>query len=244
MFNESLRVYIDVLESFSELGALQGVILRLNESGIDSSGLYLTDIMMPVPFYEHVLDLYRDRVVICSAVEGTCPIFRINALSKAFASEKIFEESFYGFGEDIFTSIRLWRAGYKIAFISRPVAKHKRGATWRSSEALYYSARNFLAMTKMFSGVRKQFIRTLTFLRGSYNNPKAINLLFKAYIDSDKLMKKLLDKYERQKLPEEMPLIKISPMKEFSTILLRRTLVSYVNQIISKNINRFTIARI
>jgi GT2 family glycosyltransferase len=76
VFDYSIKLYVEVLEmeSFPDLGAAQGVVLKLGARDIDSTGIYLTDMLIPFGFPRISKEILSSKVFLCSAVEGAFPI--------------------------------------------------------------------------------------------------------------------------------------------------------------------------
>jgi GT2 family glycosyltransferase len=248
--NDSVKLYVETLENFSDLGAAQGVILKLDVRDIDSTGIYLSDLLITLGFPKNSKEALGGKVFLCSAVEGTFSIFRVNALLKAFNTEKIFSEVLYGFGEDVFTSIQLWRAGYRTAFIAKAVAKHRRGATWSSPTAIFLSTRNYQAMAHVFLAGHKQILRTLLTLRialsSMFHEDSRVQgkYMLRGLIESRKLSGKLIQKHYELKPPCTMPLIHIPLRRAIVGMAKRKTLVEYAERAIIKNLDSWTIGRV
>ena len=205
----------------------------------------MTDLLIPVYFPNSSNEVFSGKIFLCSAVEGTFPAFRVKALLEAFNSQKIFEESFYGFGEDVFTSIQLWRIGFKTAFIAKSVGFHRRGATWSLPAARYYSLRNYLAMAELFSGNLAWIVQATIALRKAFKRmPRTCGCIVKAIIDSRKLAEKLLQKYKRLQLSKSMPLIKVPKKKALIAMLIGRILESYIKREIPMVLKKLIISRI
>uniref|UniRef100_A0A7J2U493 Glycosyltransferase family 2 protein n=1 Tax=Ignisphaera aggregans TaxID=334771 RepID=A0A7J2U493_9CREN len=250
VFDHGAKLYVEVLESFPYLGAAQGVVLKLGARDIDSRGIYLSDLLIPFGFPKSSKEILSGKVFLCSAVEGTFPIFRVDALLKAFNDERVFDELLYGFGEDVFTSILLWRAGYETAFITKAVARHRRGATWSSPMEPFLLTRNYLAMTQMFSEKHKQTLRTLLLIRVALVNMLRKNTkmrgkyMLRGLADSQRLLKKLTQRYNELELPQQMPLIRIPIKRTVIGIATPRALQAYAEQAIIRNLEKWVIGRI
>jgi GT2 family glycosyltransferase len=250
IFDCSIKLYVEVLESFPDLGAAQGVVLKLGANDIDSTGIYLTDVLIPFGFPRASKEVLSGKVFLCSAVEGTFPIFKVGALLKAFNAEKVFDELLYGFGEDVFTSILLWRAGYKTAFIAKAVAKHRRGATWSSPTATFLLTRNYLAMTQMFSEKHKQILRTLMAIRVALVSMLRKNTrirgkyMLRGLADSRRLLRKLTQRYGGLELPQQMPLMRIPIRKAVIGVAKINALIAYAENELLKNLDRWTLGEV
>jgi GT2 family glycosyltransferase len=250
VFSDSVKLYVDAMENFPGIGALQGVILKLGVKDVDSAGIYLSDLFIPFRFPKNSKEVLSSKVFLCSAVEGTFSIFRVEALVKSFNVEKVFEEILYGFGEDVFTSIQLWRNRYRVAFIAKAVAIHRRGSTWVSPTASFLSARNFLAMAKIFSKKYTQIPHTLILIRKALTNTiyrdsrEQSRYILKGLIESGKLSRKLTQKYPALELPQTMPLIHIPITKALKGISIARAIQIYVENTIIKNLDNWTIGKI
>jgi len=247
VFDHGAKLYVEVLESFPYLGAAQGVVLKLGVRDIDSRGIYLSDLLIPFGFPKNSKEILSGKVFLCSAVEGTFPIFRVDALLKAFNDEKVFDELLYGFSEDVFTSIQLWRAGFKLAFIAKGVAIHRRGATWSSPMATFLSTRNYLALSHILSKRNSHIFHTLLLIRKALTNvirrgsKWQSQYILKGLAEAKKLSNRLAQRYHGLELPQSMPLIRIPIKRVIIGIAIAQALQIYVEQTIIKNLEKWAI---
>ena len=250
VFEDSIKLYVEVMENFRSLGAAQGTVLKLEGTGVDSVGIYLTNALIPFGFPKNSREVFSGKVFLCSAVEGTFAIFRVKALLKAFSSEKVFEELLYGFGEDIFTCIQLWRSGFKTVFIAKPVALHRRGASWSSPTVAFLSVRNFTTISNLFSEKHLHLLNIALVLRGSITqelrkSSRGLGFyMLRGLTESRKLTKRMILKYGRTCLPKAMPIIYIPLTRLLLGIALGRTLKQYVEHVISVNIDKLAIGKV
>jgi len=148
----SVKLYVETFEKFPGIGALQGILINRRKKVIDSIGLYLSNVFTAHPFSRDIRDVpQKYEALKCSFVEGTFPAYRIESL-KLSMGERIFEEKFFGFGEDVLTSLMIWSKGYSTVFIPKIVGFHVRGATWKKMESVYLVYRNYLTMSYLFGG--------------------------------------------------------------------------------------------
>ena len=157
-----LNVYVDFMERHKNIGAAQGIILRMNSNNIDSAGFMLSELFNFIRT-ENILHLSGyinndniDVFIKICCIEGTMPIFRIEALKKALYPliNTIFIPAvrFY-YLEDIFVSLKLWNSKYIIALIPKIVGGHMRKAIIKKIETnpdfIYETRRNFIALIFM-----------------------------------------------------------------------------------------------
>ncbi len=240
--DQSIKLYVEIFEKHPRIGALQGVLIDRNKRIIDSSGLYLSNMFTTHLFSRNIGDLpSRYEVLKCSFVEGTFPSYRVEAL-KVSMGEKIFEDMFFGYGEDLLTSLMIWFRGYTVAFIPRIVGFHIRGSTWSRIDSMYLSHRNYLAMANLFGG-SIAYIYTLarTIIDFKYKKllPTLINESKKLYNEQKKKIGK------RNITKTSIPIIKVPKRILVRGVITRRSIGEiieiYVSKWIKKNVTRLAL---
>ena len=250
VFEDSVKLYVEVMENFRSLGAAQGTVLKLMGTGVDSVGIYLTNVLIPFGFPKNSKEVLSRKVFLCSAVEGTFAIFRVEALLKAFSLEKVFEELLYGFSEDVFTCIQLWRSGFRTVFIAKPVALHRRGASWSSPTVAFLSVRNSATISSLFSEKHLHLLNIALMLRrsitqGLWKSSRGLGFyMLRGLVESRKLTKRMFIKYGRTCLPKAMPIIYIPLTRLLLGIASGRTLKQYVEHVIAVNLDKFAIGKV
>ena len=239
---DSVLLYVEVLEQHSDVGALQGVVLKYGYANkIDSTCFYITD-LLTFHGFKHFSEIPR-RIIKCSSVEGTFPIYRVEALVKAYNSEKIFEDTLFGFHEDTLTSILIYESGYKVAMIPRPVGKHLRGGTFNKSTSVYLGTRNMLALANVLN-FRKGMFHRMLYLRQlllhSIRSQYA-SLFIQAYRNSKTLAKVLRKRFAFSASPNKQLIVPVPLRLILPAIVKQRILDDYVKKWIHKNIEYLTL---
>jgi len=236
--DHSLKLYVELLENHSRIGALQGVLVDKRRRIVDSTGLYLSNMFTAHLFTKDPRDLPSDHDLLrCSFVEGTYPIYRVEALRRGLG-EKIFENVLFGHGEDLLTSIRIWLSGYIVAFTPRIVGYHMRGSTWTKAESMYLGYRNYLAIINLFGG-SVPYIYNLAQTVIHFRYRKLLPVLLK---ESKKLYARLRkEAINKDILTTSIPLIKVPRKILLRGIVTRRIIDTYVSKWVKENISKLRI---
>jgi len=156
---DMLKKYVEFMEKYSDVGAAQGVILGFGKysSIVDSCGGFIDSFLnLYFPYvgkeYGEILELLSRRPYIeVSYVEGTMPIYRVEAVERVspFKNRLYISAGFMYYLEDVLLSILLWMHGYKSVVIPFTAGHHLRSAIIRKhvgGKASYYFERNRLAL--------------------------------------------------------------------------------------------------
>jgi len=151
--DQSLFHLISILCKYPTIGAVQGVITRLNDKELDSAGVLLGPLLGMCP-----LDLSQlaegGELVQVSYVDGAFLCVRSSIL-KELGNILFFEELMMHL-EDLELGIRLQRAGYSVYLVKRIVGSHYRSASWlRFGDELrnYLITRNLIAVIGAHFGI-------------------------------------------------------------------------------------------
>jgi GT2 family glycosyltransferase len=147
-----LNILIKYLEMHEDVGAIQGVITRVDNGRevIDSSGSFLDELLFAKIFHEGESPKKMSNITYVTYVEGTMPIYRVEAIEKAMGNKGLFiSEAFIYWLEDCLLGLRLWNCSYKSVTLPRVVGSHYRRETikkhGRSINISYFSLRNWFA---------------------------------------------------------------------------------------------------
>jgi len=201
--SDYLRKLATFMDEHRDIGAVQGIVVRIADSSIiDSAGFFLDESLRVYDTFLGPASQLREPILV-SGVEGTMPMYRVDSLLDTLPdSETLYVPSaFMYYLEDVLVSLLLWNHGYKCAVLPIVAGKHLRLATIRryvkSDRALYYGLRNRIALLSMTnSGNRKIYvlknIRKLVVSKHSMTQRK---IMLRALIDGIMLGQTLEKKY-------------------------------------------------
>jgi len=199
-----LNNMIKFLEEHEDIGAVQGVILKLNKPVIDSAAMYINEALRVfAPFTGKPVSAVS-KLLYVSYVEGVMPVYRVDAVKRALRGDEndlYISSAFAYFLEDVFISLMLWNAGYKCVLLPIVVGKHNRSSTidrYRKIIGIrFYSIRNLIALLYMTNSVEKRKI-ILRFLRRAIISKRGLafqRIFIESLIDGLRLGNFLLNKY-------------------------------------------------
>ena len=202
--SDYLKKLVAFLESHKDVGAVQGIVVKLgDESVVDSSGFMMNEALLVSSCYNGgpVAKLCKPAYV--SIVEGTMPVYNLNAVESTLGSnnELFVTAGFMYYLEDAFLSLKLWANGYKCMVLPIIVGSHYRMGTSakaaKKQDLFYYLLRNRIALLYMTNSASKlgfitQNIRKLIFSKRTAAQRKAILI---ALIDGFRLGLQLKRKY-------------------------------------------------
>jgi GT2 family glycosyltransferase len=216
-----LKELIMFLEDNKDVGAVQGIVVKIGcDSIIDSAGFMLDESLNLYPiFKDKSTSLIRDPIY-ASYVEGTMPVYRVGAVRRVVNDDitMYITSGFIYYLEDVFLSLMLWSYGYKCIILPIVTGEHFRMAVTKKfsdpTRFSYYRLRNQIALLYMTNSIDKgrfiiKHIRRLVLSRGSLAQRQVI---LNALIDGMRLGKQLVEKYGAINL-YKAPIIK-TPIKE------------------------------
>ncbi|MGO8807701.1 MAG: glycosyltransferase [Candidatus Bathyarchaeia archaeon] len=174
-----LRGQVGYMENHSNVGAVQGIVKRLgNSSKIDSSG-FMLDEGLNIHTVHESSNFTLTKPIYLSYVEGTIPLYRVEAVTQALKNETdLFVSGAYMYYlEDVFVSLALWSRGYKCILLPTVTGEHQRTATnkqhEKSLDISYYFLRNQIALLCMTNSADKlrfilQNLRRIAVSKGSF----------------------------------------------------------------------------
>ena len=141
-----LAALVGAMEKDPSIGAAQGIVTTLDGSRVDSAGVLVDRFMIPHHVMRGEAVRSQGEPMVVSFVEGTCPVYRVEALRKVMGSHLFYPEGFFQYLEDNLNGLLLWTSGYRCLTLPRVVARHKREAggggllrtygLWRNRTAL------------------------------------------------------------------------------------------------------------
>ncbi|HSV50236.1 MAG TPA: glycosyltransferase [Candidatus Acidoferrales bacterium] len=202
--SDYLKKLVAFLESHKEIGAAQGIVVKLNdESLVDSYGFMMNEGLTTSSYYagRPVSEIHKAAYV--TFVEGTMPVYSLAAL-KTFnrGSELFVTAGFMYYLEDVFLSLKYWSNGFKCIAIPTVTGAHYRmGSSNKTSKGnlFHYLLRNRFALLYITNSASKlgfyiQNIRKLIVSNRTVSERKAI--LF-ALFEGFKLGRQLKRQYGR-----------------------------------------------
>ncbi|MCX8205492.1 MAG: glycosyltransferase family 2 protein [Candidatus Nezhaarchaeota archaeon] len=195
---------VSFMESREDVGAVQGIVLKLgSHQEVDSAGMFIDEsIRVYMPFVGRPASTIRKPLYV-SYVEGTMPLYRVDAIIHSLRSSDIMyiTPGFMYFLEDVFLSLMLWNYGYKCVLLPIITGEHyRKAALSRFAKRIafpYYSLRNRIALLEMTNSKVKSLVilslmRRMVISRGGQQSRKDI---LRAVVDGISLGKYLRKKY-------------------------------------------------
>jgi GT2 family glycosyltransferase len=119
---DSLYGLVSHMESDDTLGALQGIIMKYDMTGVDSCGVYLDEAIRS--YADICVTTIRD----VTYADGSYCILRVSAL-RQIQGNYIFDDELFAYLEDALLGIKLWNNSYKVRSIPIFVGKHLRSGS-------------------------------------------------------------------------------------------------------------------
>lgn len=197
-----LKKTVAFLESHKEVGAVQGIVVKLgNESVVDSYGFMMDEALGTYAAYDGpVKGISKPKYV--TFVEGSIPVYKLTAIKEAFGTNELYvTEGFMYYLEDAFVSLKLWSNGFKCMVIPTVVGSHYRMGTTnkvaKKQDLFHYFLRNHVALLLMTNSASKlgfltQNLRKLVVSRRTVAQRKAVLI---ALIEGLRLGRQLKRKY-------------------------------------------------
>lgn len=216
-----LTALVQFLEKHQDVGAVQGIVAKLETNSlIDSAGFFADEMLnLFSPYKDKPINILS-RPIKVSYVEGTMPLYNVEAIKHAIGDDETMyvPGGFVYYLEDVFLSLMLWNRGYKSVVVPIVTGEHYRMATikrhFKSMGLLYYGSRNRMALLYMTNSRYKRnvILKCLSrvFLtKGGFVKRK---IILNALMDGVRLGKQLKEKYGIINL-HKIPLVK-APFKE------------------------------
>ena len=221
-----LRGLVAFMEDHKDVGAVQGVVLRLSSDEIDSAGGFIDEYLnVHFPFAGKRPETIRKPMYV-SFIEGTMPLYRVEAIKRSLKHPRYMyvPYGYFYYLEDVFLSLMLWNNGYRCIVLPTIAGKHYRQATIKKYltqvNLPYYATRNRLALLYMTNSKEKPLmmlrnLRQLLYHRlARWRRRELFNMLREAF----EIAKKLKEEYGTIDI-YKVPLLKTSLKKRLSAIL-------------------------
>lgn len=153
---KAVKQAVNFLELNKHVGAVQGIILRLTSKygEIDSAGMMIDEFLNRIKLFRdrRISDILGkvDRPLYVSFVEGTGPIYRVEAVEKCYQRNDILymPQAFIWYLEDMYLGLLMWSKGYASVLLPIIFGKHYREYTVKGMkrELLYIQLRNDIAI--------------------------------------------------------------------------------------------------
>jgi len=189
-----LTKIVPYLEHHADVGAIQGIVVSLNNEAIVDSDGYMMDESLT-----HIVE-GDDRLVsliiharYVTFVEGTMPVYRVCLVEEVLKSDsELFVTcGFMHYLEDVFLSLMLWNKGYKSIVVPSVVASHYRLAVTSKFGSMvpYFAYRNRIALIYITNSADKarvilKHFRQVAVGKASFSEKRVI---LKALIDGLRL---------------------------------------------------------
>jgi GT2 family glycosyltransferase len=164
-FRHSLRELVECAELRSGIGAVQGVIVDLDNGRVDTAGDMLTELLIGAQIYNGRSLADVKKAFYVTYADGAYSLYRIESIKKATGfPDKIFYDEMFAYFDDSVLGLQLWSTGFKVISIPRIVALRRRSSTFRrvSPLKLYLSTRGFYALNEITNNSRfKPLIRNI-----------------------------------------------------------------------------------
>jgi len=242
-----LKTLVEYAENFEDVAGLQGVVLVPGTRLIDTAGDFVSELLQT-----HPLGQYREYPWILKSpiyvtyTDGSCSLYKVKAISKCI-DNKLFEEEFFGYGDDNVLGLMLWSCGYKLVAVPEAVASHFRGLTFgkKSTFSSYLIDRNRAALSVITNTRYKRVVLlhaarnaiTSTLREGALS---LAGLKMRALIDGLELGKRLrsrglfIDIYRA-------PIIKIPPIDIPLFFTTRHKVAEYYESRIVSELNKLAV---
>ncbi|MEM2424986.1 MAG: glycosyltransferase family 2 protein [Candidatus Bathyarchaeia archaeon] len=150
-----LKDLVTFMESHEDVGAVQGIVLRLGSGEIDSAGGFIDEYLnVHFPFAGKTPETIRKPMYV-SFVEGTMPLYRVEAIKRSLKHLRYMyvPYCYFYYLEDVFLSLMLWNNGYTCIVLPAIAGRHYRQAAIKKYltqvNLPYYATRNRLALLYM-----------------------------------------------------------------------------------------------
>jgi GT2 family glycosyltransferase len=213
MLPASLRRLVRVMEINNDIGAAQGIVLRLASEEIDGTGGIIDELFLLHRPYLNALQ-YQDEIAV-TYPEGTCPIYRISVID-SFNDRLFITEGMMFYLEDVFNGIMIWNLGYRCVLLPFVVAHHSRAAVISryiaSVKPSYYFHRNRIAILYLSNSKYKWITEPFFEFRLILRSLRAAKGMLQAVVDGFALGRYLRNKYGYKLDIYRAPLHKTSPL--------------------------------
>ncbi len=124
-----LRNLVGYMERYSDVGAVQGIVVKKTTGKVDSSGLMLDEALNLYALHENSNFSLKNPIRI-SFCEATMVVYKMEAVRRAIDDMDLFVPgAFMKYLEDVLISVLMWSSGYKSIVLPYVTGEHLRMAT-------------------------------------------------------------------------------------------------------------------
>ncbi len=174
-----LRNLVGYMESHRDVGAVQGIVVKISSGKVDSSGLMLDEALNLYALHENST-FSLTKPILISFVEATMAMYKMEAVQQAISDDMdlFVPGAFMNYLEDVLISVLLWSKGYKSVVLPFVTGEHLRMATTGTYvepiARYHYRLRNQIALLYLTNSADKlrftlQVFRRAIMSRGSFD---------------------------------------------------------------------------
>jgi len=164
LFKHSLKELVEHAELRNDIGAVQGVIVDLDNGRVDTAGGMLTELLVGAQIYHGRSPTDVKKAFYVTYADGACSIYRIESVRKATGfRDKIFYDEMFAYFDDSVLGLQLWSSKFKVISFPRAVALHRRSSTFGvvSPLKLYLGTRGFYALSEITNTRLRSLTRSI-----------------------------------------------------------------------------------
>jgi len=191
-YPDSLSRMIEVLEVYEDLAAVQGIIVRYEDTNrVDTAGDFLTELLTSHPSFRGSSPQSVKHGFYVTYADGSYSVYKVEALRKALGwSDKLFHDYAFVYLDDYYLGLKLWGSGFRVASIPVVTAKHMRSATFRRIKpAVDLGTRAWVALHEV-SNSRLRPVVHIILLRMLVTRPPRMKVTTLAAIRSDRRLER------------------------------------------------------
>ena len=217
-YPESLREIVEYMQEMPWVGAAQGIVFKIDGSGIDTAGNFLDELLTV-----KLLSKAPKRVIPISYPSGSYTVIKRSALREVGLIDRIFVDEVFAYFDDAYLGMMFWNNGYKTVTIPVKAAKHCGGATFKRYNKLqmYMWFRSWVTMVEITNSrwrwlIRMSYSGLLTYFT-MMRSREEVMILLRAIKDGRRLARKINKYFDIYK----MPIVRIS-IKDLLKLLTAR----------------------
>ena len=128
---ESLREIVEYMQEMPWVGAAQGIVFKIDGSGIDTAGNFLDEFFRSI-----LLSKPPKKMIPISYSDGSYTVIKRSVLERIGLIDRIFIDEVFAYFDDTYLGMKLWNHGYKVVALPVKAARHYRGATFKKYSKL------------------------------------------------------------------------------------------------------------
>jgi GT2 family glycosyltransferase len=195
-----LKKLVSYLENHRKVGAVQGLVVRLNdENKIDSGGSFMDESLAHTPQSNVCAASEVTTAKYVTFIEGTMPVYNVDLVKEVLKSDDdiYVREGYIYYLEDVFLSLMLWNKGYSSIVLPIVTASHYRLATAPKSQIPYFAYRNriallFLTNSKAKAKIALKYLRQALLSKATFQERQ---IILDAWVNGIRLGRTLRRKY-------------------------------------------------